>query len=212
MTPFSIYCADVGSVATNFGWAKVDRDGAFVDSGRNIDDLVQRVAADLDGGESIALGFECPLWVPLPVESGTLGKARPGESGVGQPSRPWSAGAGLGSLAAGLVQVPWILLGIRSKTPAVDLTGTTIWALFDEGKATVFLWESMVTAEAKGESHVDDARIGALAFRASLPDPLAADACPPDGPVYSLAGAALLRAGWSDDHRLVGEAPLVIRA
>jgi hypothetical protein len=209
---FSIYCADVGSVAANFGWAKVDRAGAVIDSGTGIDVLAARVAADLDGGESIALGFECPLWVPLPAESGLLGKARPGESGAGQPSRPWSAGAGLGSLAAGLVQVPWILLGIRSRTTAADPTGTTSWALFDEGKVTVLIWESMVTAEAKGESHVDDARIGALAFKASLPDADAADACPADGPVYSLAGAALLRAGWSKDPRLIAEPPLVIRA
>jgi hypothetical protein len=209
--PFSIYCADVGSVATNFGWAKVVRGGDVVDSGTTIDELAGRVAADLDVGESIALGFECPLWVPLPTESGRLGRARPGESGVGRPSRPWSAGAGLGSLAAGLVQVPWILLEIRSRT-AVDPTGTTSWAHFDEGKATVLIWESMVTGEAKGKSHVDDGRIGALAFEASLPDPRAADACPAEGPIYSLAGAAFLRAGWSGDLGLISAAPLVIRA
>jgi hypothetical protein len=209
--PFSIYCADVGSVTTNFGWAKVDRSGDVVDSGTAIDVLAARVATDLDSGESIALGFECPLWVPLPTESDQLGKARPGESGVGRPSRPWSAGAGLGSLAAGLVQVPWVLLEIRSST-AVDPTGTTSWAQFDEEKATVLIWESMVTDEAKGESHVDDARVGALAFEASLPDPRAADACPAVSPVYSLTGAALLRAGWSGDLGLISEAPLVIRA
>jgi len=206
----AIYCADVGSIATNFGWARVDGNGAPTASGTVIEEMAEHLSSDLGSGDPIALGFECPLWVPLPVESTKLGKSRPGESGAGQKARPWSAGAGLGSLSVGLVQAPWLLRAIRPN--AGDARATTDWALFMAGGASLFLWEAMVTDTAKGKSHEDDARIGALAFQAALPDPRANDACPPRGPILSLAGAAILRGGWSEDPKELERPCVVIRA
>jgi hypothetical protein len=70
----------------------------------------------------VALGFECPLFVPLNLQPEALTTARSGEG-----SRPWSAGAGCGALATGLVQVAWILRKIRQElqapTPLVFLNG-----------------------------------------------------------------------------------------
>lgn len=204
-----IYCADVGSIATNFGWAQVDADGHLLRSGTDVEEMARRVRSDLAAGTPVSLGFECPLWVPLPEESGELGKARPGEAGPGRRARPWSAGAGLGSLAAGLVQVPWLLNAIRPE--GSDARATTGWEAFARRDTALFIWEAMVTDIAKGEDHEDDARIGALAFQSALPDPRFRDACPPSGPVHSLAGAALLRSGWSSDPQELTRPCIVIR-
>lgn len=207
----AIYCADVGSIANNFGWARVDVDDDNVGTGTRIDDLAARLATDLAAGRRVALGFECPLWIPIPPKSALLGKARPGEAGPGRRARPWSAAAGGGSLVAGLAQVPWILEAIRpvgERNPSA----TTDWRTFASGAARLFVWEAMVTDAAKGESHEEDALIGARAFKATLPDPRVDDTCQPDGPVYSLAGAALLRAGWSSEPDLLRQPCIVIRA
>lgn len=207
----AIYCADIGSITKNFGWARVSAESEQVDSGTRIDDVAERLSTDIAAGRPVALGFECPLWVPLPTDGLDLGKARPRETGPGRRSRPWSAAAGASALVAGLVQVPWLLEKVR---PAAgrERAGTTDWAAFRDEKAGFFIWEAMVTDSAKGECHEDDARIGALTFKTALPDPRATDACPPAGPVYSLAGAALLRSGWSTDLQDLKRPCLVIRA
>lgn len=207
----AIYCADVGSVAKNFGWARISTDGARVAAGNLIDDLAAQLSTDLAAGHLVALGFECPLWVPLPTESLDLGKARPGEAGPGRRARPWSAAAGSGSLVSGLVQVPWLLGKIRAEVDQ-GRTATTDWAVFKDKRTALFVWEAMVTDSAKGGSHEDDAKIGALAFKAALPDPRESDACPPSGGVYSLGGAALLQSGWSTDVQDLKRPCIVIRA
>jgi len=114
-----IYAADIGSVAAgNFGWARLDAEHDSVrvehDRGTEIADLVEAVAHDLDSRRGVALGFECPLFVPVPAEASRLGKARPGER-----DRPWSGGPGTGALATGLVETAWVLGELRQHCPAV---------------------------------------------------------------------------------------------
>jgi hypothetical protein len=88
-----IYCADIGSVPNRrFGWARSDTRDDTIEShrgGTEIIDLVDTVAADIAGGQAVALGFECPLFVPVPEQALRLGAARPGEK-----NRSWSAGRG----------------------------------------------------------------------------------------------------------------------
>ena len=62
-----LHCADIGSVKKgNFGWARLSEDaGATCSTGRDIGQFVERVADDLNAGAHVALGFECPLFVPL---------------------------------------------------------------------------------------------------------------------------------------------------
>src|SRR5262245_58986181 len=97
-----IFCADIGSIARDrFGWTRKisgesDKTGL---SGTSIIDLVDAVAEDLNAGRKVALGFECPLFVPLPRNPHLLTAVRPGEG-----SRPWCAGAGSGALATGLTE------------------------------------------------------------------------------------------------------------
>jgi|GEM_PF-2881994 len=94
-----VVCADVGSVAKgNFGWWS-NRE----ESGTRPLTLAHHVATMLNSGFPVALGLECPLFVPLVEDECMLTSARPGER-----TRAWSAGAGCGALATGIVQTAWL--------------------------------------------------------------------------------------------------------
>lgn len=94
----AIYCADIGSIRKdNFGWAVVDGDGQR--GGTVIGELVDAVVGSLAAGVKVALGFECPLWVPVPDDASGLTAGRTVDG-----NRPWSAGAGASALAAGLTR------------------------------------------------------------------------------------------------------------
>ena len=78
--PLVVYCVDVGSVSTGkFAWARQEHGRPEADSSQDMRYLGTRVATDLDEGRSIALGFECPLFVPIHAEPQDLLKSRPGE-------------------------------------------------------------------------------------------------------------------------------------
>ena len=63
--PIILHCADIGSIQRNrFGWARVDTTTPDDETiGQRPDELVERVAADLSN-DRVALGFECPLFIP----------------------------------------------------------------------------------------------------------------------------------------------------
>ena len=117
-----IYCADIGSVANgNFGWAgrscEPDRQGS---SGTDIAEFARVVADRLAVEEKVALGFECPLWIPVADEPSRLTRARPGEG-----DRPWSAAAGSTSLTTGLSRLrgSWTGFVDSRRTPKPSWTG-----------------------------------------------------------------------------------------
>jgi hypothetical protein len=204
----AIYCADIGSVPNaRFGWARTDPSDATLEShrgGTEIVDLVSAVTEDLDQGTMVSLGFECPLFVPVPEHPLRLGMARPGEG-----NRSWSAGAGAGALATGLVEVPWLLSELRRRRPHTPVY--LDWSEFVRADAGLFLWEAFVTDRAKAATHVDDAAVAVAAFRDALPDPMTANAVEGERPL-SLLGAALVWSGWSDDPELLRAVCLVIKA
>lgn len=76
-----IHCADIGSVKTgNFGWARLatEEAGAACITGHDIRLFASGIAADLNAGHRVAVGFECPLFVPVPdaPRSADLGPPR----------------------------------------------------------------------------------------------------------------------------------------
>lgn len=204
----AIYCADVGSIRSgNFGWARADLPEGYVErhrGGPEIVELVDVIADDLSGGVPVALGFECPVFVPVPEEPVRLGMARAGEG-----NRSWSAGAGTGALATGLVQMAWILKQLRARAPDAEVF--LDWGSFWSGRRGLFLWEAFVTDRAKAETHVDDAAVAVTCFVSSLPDPPAQNAIV-ETRVLSLLGAAMLWSGWSDELELLHTSCLVLRA
>lgn len=197
-----IACADIGSVAAgNFGWASSD--GI---SGREPSTLATLLAAALNDSRPVALGFECPLFVPLTDDEARLTRARPGEG-----NRAWSAGAGCGALATGLVQVVWILRAIQAAlvTPG---TAQLSWESFRTGQSGLFLWEAFVSDKSKSSTHIGDAEAAVEAFNQSLPNPWAANAVTCSTSVHSLIGAAMLRTGWSNTPTILEQPCLVIKA
>src|SRR5262245_42810852 len=107
----SVSCADIGLVKQkNFGWAgsiRAKRTNTTV-SGTDMGELAKTVSSILNDGAKVALGFECPLFVPLRECPADLTKARTGET-----SPNWIGGVGSTVLATGLPQVTWILREIR---------------------------------------------------------------------------------------------------
>ena len=201
---FAVACVDVGSVARgNFGWAMIDHE---LSHGDHPQLLVDAIVARLDAGVSVALGMEAPLFVPVPTSALHLGRGRQGEG-----SRPWSAGAGCGALATGVVQTAWIARAIRE---AVQRQPTLAFDLdqFPGPGPTLLIWEALVSGTGKlvtpvatmtgTSAHVIDAVLGAEAMHAiiagqSAPSPIDAGPSP-----LSLAAAAFAWAGWEVQHFL----------
>lgn len=207
MEDLVVFCADVGSVRRgNFGWAcSAVKETDVVDhDSSSPHDLAKAVVNELTAGRPVALGFECPLFVPVPEKVASLGAGRGGEG-----NRPWSAGAGAGSLATGLVQAAWVLRAVRSERPADHLH--LDWSAFAADGDGLLIWEAFVSAKAKGKDHVDDASIAVAAFVDALPDPTGQAALTADGPL-SLAAAVALWSGWRDDPADLRATTLVIRA
>jgi hypothetical protein len=203
-----IYAADIGSVsAGNFGWARLDAQHGSVqvehDGGTEIAELVEAVAHDLDRRRGVALGFECPLFVPVPAEARQLGKARSRER-----DRPWSGGSGTGALATGLVQTSWVVDEIRQRCSTA--LAYLDWDKFAAAGVGLFLWEAFVTGAAKAATHTDDALIAASTFRDALPSPAAANAVAAERPM-SLLGAAMLWSGWATALETLHTPCLVIK-
>jgi len=192
-------CADIGSVTNgNFGWWSSDGASGFEPS-----TMSASIASALNNNRPVALGFECPLFVPFVDDESQLTRARPGEG-----SRAWSAGAGCGALATGLVQVAWVLRAIQSALTAPRAAHLE-WETFAKAQSGLFLWEAFVSGASKTSTHVADARAAGEAFIQSLPNPVTSNAITCSTPVYSLVGAAMLRTGWSSSP-VVLELPCIV--
>jgi len=188
----SVACADIGSVRSgNFGWGLRDLPSSLqeVPTKASISEFADALAERLQRGRSVALGFECPLYVPVRTDPNELTSARRGEG-----NRAWSAGAGAGSLVTGLVETVWLLTRLReltAPTPKVTLA----WDEFARTEGGLFLWEAFVSRDAKVGSHHGDAGAAIEAFCRALPDPRSANVIE-ESSVFSLIAAALIRSGW----------------
>ena len=206
MDGLCVFCADIGSVkAGNFGWAASNVNGQPLESGSDIRDFAQRLVTHLDSGRPAAVGFECPLFVPLREDPRRLTEARTGDG-----SRAWSAGAGTGALATGLVEVCWILNEVRRGLTR-EVRSHLDWNSF-VSEGGLFLWEAFVSGGAKprGEEnpHAADAMVAVDAFIGALPDPTSMNAIQ-ETDVISLVGMSMLRTGWTHDVRSL-EAPCLV--
>lgn len=204
MNDLVIWAVDVGSVKKNrFGWCR--KEGQNLELSHDIRKLVSGVVEDLEQGKRVALGFECPLFVPITGEPELLTSAR-----VGEGNRAWSAGAGCGALATGLSETVWVLERIRQDMTK-PIVPTLDWQRFRDFDANLFLWEAFVTGNAKGIHHMNDAEIAAEKFWLCLEDIPGATAVTAEAP-FSLIGAALLRSQLTADLSVLFEPCVVLRA
>ena len=187
-----VFCADIGSIARGkFAWARripADAEEELHEPS-SIHSLGEAVASELKRERPVALGFEMPLFVPVPADPEQLGKARPCDSNA----PAWCSPVGANVLATGIPQVAWLLRHVHDSVPQVDLY--LEWEPFAAARQGLLLWEAFVTSDAKGESDEEDATIGINAFCAQLPSPGDADANETELPL-SLGAAAGVWAGW----------------
>ncbi|HPR53655.1 MAG TPA: hypothetical protein PLT09_07000 [Deltaproteobacteria bacterium] len=203
MINLAIFCADVGSIKLKkFGWASVLSDGNEI-SGTKIDEFANEIVKQINNKTKVAIGFECPLFIPVRSDPVEVNSARKGED-----NRSWSAGAGTGALATGLVEMLWVMNEI-SRILGKKPKATFQWPNFLESES-VFFWEAFVASSAKGEEHTQDALIAATHFKDLLPDPTTANAIK-EADVFSLVGAVALRAGWANNITILSEQCLVIK-
>ncbi|WP_067465552.1 hypothetical protein [Nocardia amamiensis] len=144
---------DVGKLA-NVGWWRIAEVGAS--GGRDLDDLVTSLAADLNEGRPVALGFEAPLFIPNPPATGGLGRQRDGEAG-----RPWCAGAGTIALAFGVQQASYVTHRLAETLHRPIRAGVDAESLLS-GSLDLLIWEAFVSAGSKDrtatEPHISPMR------------------------------------------------------
>lgn len=193
---------DVGSVRREggFSWSSAD---AATHGADDVRTLGRCVVQALNAEQRVAIAFECPLSVPVPDACGDawkdLGRARTGEG-----NRSWSAGAGTGALATGLVQLAWVLGYIERhtlKAPTVSTQPST----FAVGRATLLIAEAMVTSTGKpvaigGSQDHADAVAAAQRLEEMLAERLFVSevTCAPHH-AFNLAAAVALQAGLPID-------------
>lgn len=206
MKSVRVVAVDVGSVKSNFAWAGLDLPDRrpVGEGGRHPEGAALALLEALADRVPVALGFEAPLMVPVspvgPIDGWkTLGKARQGETVDGR-SRPWSAGAGSGALATGLVQLAWVLERVGSGFPG--LRCTTQPEPWLAGEAALFVWEAFVSGTGKPvpsgiTQHAADAAAAADTFADRLEEATLSTSdvvCAPASS-FNLAAAAAAYAG-----------------
>lgn len=203
-----VFCADIGSIARDsFAWARriPGSDDEELHRPESIESLAASVVQILRDGGPVALGFEAPLFIPVPENPDRLGKARPCDA----PSPSWSSSVGASVLATAMVQIPWTLRFIHQQVP--DLQVHVQWPPFAQRQDGLLLWEAFVSGAAKGQTHEEDARSGVQAFCKQLPNPGDPIATETERP-FSVVAAAAIWAGFDLPIEDLHDGCLLVRA
>lgn len=208
MQDIVVWCADIGSIKNKrFGWCRgtILENKLEVITGTEIQDFADGIAKDISDGYKVALGFECPLFIPISENPIELTSARQGEK-----DRAWSASAGGTVLATGLTETAWILGRIKELVE-VEINVTFDWNDFINKSLNLFIWEAFVSKSSKATTHSGDAEVAVKTFVEEYPDIVQANAVTAENP-YNLVAAALLRTGITDRISMLSEACVVIKA
>jgi hypothetical protein len=206
-----VYACDIGTTLQNppnFGWARVCPDlPADITGSRDIQQLVDSITGDASRGMSIAIGFEAPCFLPVPVESTEFSRARNREG-----DRAWSVAQGLSVTTLGIHQSAWIMRSLH-KSMGHSHRFTTDWNLWPpSNRCLLLVWEAFVsgTAHSPTNDPTQDATTAVTEFIAhenNLDTINAVDAFPR----ISLIHAVALWSGWSDDLSGLHDTALVVR-
>jgi hypothetical protein len=211
--PAVVACVDIGSPKKgNVGWSLLH--GETQSTGRDLPAFIALLEPHIRSGRTIAIGFECPLYVPKRADVTTMTDCRIGEEGLN-----WCGGPGASVLATGLAQTNWVLARMAELAP--NATGTTRWHELQEGRCQFFFWEAFITSRAgavvpialvEGVSlHERDALAGALAFRQVVVTGRQFPSDLQDEGALSLIGMHLLETGLSKDMSLMSERCAVLK-
>lgn len=202
----SIWVADVGSIARRkFGWCRAVPYRETVSTGSDIRAFADGVCRDLASDTKVALGFECPLFIPVPEKALDLGKARDGDR-----DQAWSAAAGCCALSTGLAESAWVFREIRRAVGEI-VTPSLSWGSFHSGDANLFVWEAFITGGSKALTHEGDAEVAARAFLGCYPDRVEESMVTCESPL-SLAATAMNWAGFHLEQEALGMPCIVLGA
>lgn len=203
-----VYACDVGSTKSRrFGWARVTIDStSSPKGGEDIDILVSNIFSDLDKGRSVSIGFEAPLYMPVPNSSEDLSSGRKGEG-----SRSMFAPAGGYVTTLSFHQAAYILRELSDFQSDYELTLNAESWIQEEGQS-LLIWEAFVSDEAHAEEddHKRDAATAAIFFRENDQNLEDMNAVTSDS-VLSVIGSVALWAGWSEDTEILHDDCLVLR-
>jgi len=203
-----VYACDVGSTKSgSFGWARVTLDSTSSPrGGENIEDLILNISSDLDTGRGVSIGFEAPLYMPVPNSSEDLSSGRKGEG-----SRSMFAPAGGYVTTLACHQAAYILRELSDFQSDYELTLNAEDWIQEEGQS-LLVWEAFVSEEAHAEEddHKRDAATAAVFFRENDQNLEDMNAVTSDS-ILSVIGSAALWAGWTEDTDILHEDCLVLR-
>lgn len=202
-----VYACDVGSTRRgNFGWAKVAcRNGEIkTEVSNSIDECIEALNADVESRQKVSIGFECPLFLPVPEQSEQLSHGRHGEG-----NRSCFAPAGGYVTALGLQQLAFVLSKLRCErlAPAFDVKQ---WVCEHN---RILFWEAFVSGKAHCKNHKRDAATAAWSFWERIGTGQLSTDVSVDAPAktLSLVGCVLLWAGWVTDLRMLRQAVIVVK-
>lgn len=209
-----IYACDVGTTRCSektglpsFAWARVNPEDGVIQVSSYIDKLVQQLESDIRQGCSIALGFEAPLFIPVPEDWKGLSKGREGDG-----NRSFASPVGLTVCTLGIHQSAWILKRLyESSSGKCDFT--LDWQRWPPRgyRPVLFCWEAFVSGAAHSERHQMDAATAVNFFyrhETNLQD--AREPVSAEKPL-SLIGIAALWSNWVSDLEFMHKPTLVMK-
>ena len=208
-----IYACDVGSTRCSaktglpsFAWARVNPEDGAIQVSSYIDKLVQQLESDIQQGCSIALGFEAPLFIPVPEDWKDLSKGREGDG-----NRSFASPVGLSVCALGIHQSAWILRSLyESLSRECDFTlDPKCWPPSGQ-RPVVFCWEAFVSGAAHSEQHLMDAATAVSFFHENETNLRNINAVSAEKPL-SLIWSVVLWSGWVSDLEFMHKPTLVIK-
>ena len=204
-----IYAIDVGSTIPKrggaaFAWSGVDDTGREVRTGSCPEDLVNEIADCIRTGESVSLGVEAPLFIPVPNDKANLSRGR-----LNEKDRSWAAPAGGYVTALAVHQCAWLLKELHCRCAGLCQISADPQAWYGRtvGQPVIFCWEAFVSGPAHA-GHAEDARTAAMYFHAQQAKLISAVTA--ENPL-SLFGAAVLWSGWSEDSGWLSRPMVVLR-
>lgn len=207
-----IYACDVGTTNAksglqSFAWARLNPDGGAIHVSRYIHKLIQELESDVRQGYSISLGFEAPLFIPVPEDWQELSKRREGEG-----NRSWSASSGVNVTTLGIHQSALILKKLHeSSSGRCEFTlDWRRWWPASGHQPILFCWEAFVSGEAHNSDHIRDAATAADFFHCHEQKLEEIGAIKARWPI-SLIGAVALWSSWVNDLKFIHEPALVIK-
>lgn len=208
-----IYAVDTGSTLKSqaFAWARTNPEPSEVIGSNSIQHLVEGLSIDLRQGISVALGFEAPLFLPIPADASNLSRGR-----LGDGNRSCFAPAGGYVATLALQQAAWILRELKGscRSSCRFTLDRAHWPPRNNAPL-LFCWEAFVSGHAHaaandGDAHIRDAATAARYF-AEHEDRLVDESRVTAEHPLSMIGTAALWSGWSSDLGLLKQPSLVLR-